>query len=119
MQNGIPPEGWPPGYGPNGQNLSSTNPFVNPNSGYSPQVVQGIPAQGWPPGYTPNGQNLSSTNPFVNPTPVYTQQVVSVQGYPPTQGYTQQVQYPYNNIPVASAQSKEENSKLRNENIHL
>ncbi len=81
MQNGIPPEGWPPGYGPNGQqqNLSSTNPFVNQNAGYTQQIT----TQGWPPGYVPNA--------------VYTQQGVPPQGWPP--GYGPNVGGPQQGVP--------------------
>lgn len=118
MQNGIPPEGWPPGYGPNqypqnpNQYGNAQFPTATPMNGQNAMYMQqtGIPQQ---PVYSAN-------NPFVNPNAGYTQQVVSTQPYSQTMntttgGYTQQGQYGYSNVPVASTQigSKSlENSNL-------
>lgn len=116
MQNGIPPEGWPPGYSPNntGQNLSSTNPFVNQNAGYTQQ----IPAQGWPPGYVPNtGYTVQQSTPQGWP-PGYVPNVnapqgVPVQGWPP--GYVPNGQgVSTSTNPFINSTPSKSHSKIRN-----
>jgi hypothetical protein len=117
MQNGIPPEGWPPGYSPNnGQNLSSTNPFVNQNAGYTQQ----IPAQGWPPGYVPNtGYTQQGTPqgwpPGYGPNVNAPQQGVPVQGWP--SGYVQNGQGVPSTNPFINSTPSKSLSKIRNNTI--